>query len=347
MTTETSSPAMSTRDDTAKALTREPVSFLTRIRFFFRVWFMKYGASMFLFFLRLAARRKRSPLPTYTKTYPVRPTLSNRIFVPKSHNPGTTHRLLIAIHGGGFALLDPSFDDAFNRIMADNHDFVVVSVNYRKAPAHPFPIPVHDTAGITRAILADTDLPVDPSQKPSLLGFSAGGNLILAIAQLPGIKDRVGALVPIYPVVDFTGKFKGPYRSTPDGKPDRLKEIGPTFNWAYIPVGTDLADPLLSPICAEWRAALPQRIFFVGAEYDYLCHEAEIMARSLAFGKFESPRDKVGDLGMEWEKKGVKWRTVGGVVHGWTHMPFKGEEEIVKQNELKRLYREINEWVGV
>jgi acetyl esterase/lipase len=308
---------------------------------------MKSGVSVILLLMRLAARirRNQATLPTYTKTYPIRPTISNRIFIPKSHKPGTTHRLLITIHGGGFVICDPSVDDFFNRAMADTHDFVVVSVNYRKSPSHAFPIPVHDAAEITRAVFSDSDLPIDPSEKPSLAGFSAGGNLVLAIAQLPGIKERVGAIVPVYPVVDFTGKFKGPYRNTPDGKPDPLKNMGPVFNWAYIPVGTDLSDPLLSPICAKGREDLPQRMFFVGAEYDYLCHEAEIMARSLAYGKFEVPRDKVGELGMEWEKEGIKWKNVSGVVHGWTHIPMKGEEEVVRQNELKRLYGEIAEFV--
>jgi len=147
--------------------------------------------------------------------------------------------------------------------------------------------------------------------------------------------------------VDFTGKFKGPYRTTPDGKPDVLKNISSMFNWAYIPIGQDLSDPLLSPICARGREDLPQRIFFVGAEYDYLSHEAEIMARSLAFGRFEVPRDKVGDLGDEWEKEGIKWRNVGGVVHGWTHHPATGEKEVLKQSELNRLYREVADWCNL
>ena len=338
-------PPSSTQDD--KPLTHGSTPLFTRFRYFLRIWSMKLTISFFLRLVRLAAviRRRRDTLPTYTKTYPIRSMLSNRIFIPKSHKPGTVHPLLVMIHGGGFALCDPSLDDFFNRALADTHDLVIVSVNYRKSPSYAFPIPVHDAAEITRAVLADTDLPVDLSRKASLGGFSAGGNFALAIAQLPGIKDRIGSIIPVYPVVDFTGKFKGAYRPGPDGKEDSLKSAGPVFSWAYLNVGQDLSDPLLSPICVEGREALPQRIFFVGAEHDYLAHEAEIMARRLAFGKFEVNKDKVGGLGDEWEKDGIKWRNVKGVVHGWTHIPEKGERKVLKINELKRLYGEIAEWV--
>lgn len=341
-------PAPQPKDeDGAKPLVRDTIPFLTRVRFLFNTLLMKSTVSLFLRLIRIAAvlRRNLKTLPTYTKTYPVRPSLSNRVFIPKSHQPGTIHPLLITIHGGGFVLCDPSIDDFFNRAMADDHGFVVVAINYRKAPRHPFPVPVHDCAEIARAVLADTDLPVDLSRKAALAGFSAGGNLALGIAQLPGIKERISAVVPVYPVVDFTGRFKGSFRSTPDGQEDRLKKMGPVFNWAYIPVGQDLTDPLLSVICAQGRVALPQRMFFVGAEYDYLCHEAEIMARSLAFGKFVAEKDKVGDLGEFWEKDGVRWRMVRDVVHGWTHVPVKGEEDRKKQEKLVKLNKEISDWL--
>jgi acetyl esterase/lipase len=329
-----------------KTLIRGPTPFFERIRLLFRLYTFKWTVSFFLRLMRIAAiiRRDRATLPTYTKTYPVRPMLSNRIFIPRSHEPGKIHRLLISIHGGGFALCDPSVDDFFNRAMADQHDFVVVSVNYRKAPGSRFPEPVHDSAEIARAVLSDTDLPINQASKASLVGFSAGGNLVLALAQMPGIKERVGAVVPVYPVVDFTGRYKGQYRTTPDGKPDMLKNMGVLFNYGYIAEGTRLSDPLLSPICVG-RDAIPQRVYFVGAEYDYLCHEAEVMAKKLAFGDVNAPEDKkLGDLGDEWEKNGVKWRTVKDVVHGWTHNPATGEKAVLKQNELKRLYREVSDW---
>ena len=329
-----------------KRLTRAQIPLLDRLQCFIKLWLFKSLVSTYLSLIRLILiiRRNNTTGPTYTKIYPIRPTQLNRVFIPKSHKPGTTHPLLITFHGSGFALGNPSMDDSFNRALSDDHNLVVIGVNYRKAPSHPFPIPVHDAAEITRAILSDRDLPIDHTRQASLAGFSAGGNLALAIAQLPGIKKRISAVVPIYPVVDFTGQFKGPFVDGPDGKPDRLRWVAGAFNWGYLPVGTNLADPLLSVACAANRTALPQRVFFIAAEYDYLYYEAEVMARMLAFGKFEG---KVGDKGTEWgEVNGVRWWNVQGMVHGWTHNPVKAEEEVLKQNMLKTLRKRMAEFIA-
>lgn len=283
-----------------------------------------------------AAKLQKS-LPTYTKRYPVRPMLENRVFIPSNAQPGRKYPLLMVIHGGGFALMDPSADDEFNRHFANEHGFVVVGVNYRKAPTNPFPDPVHDVAEIVRAVLADQELPVDYSNV-AIGGFSAGGNLTLAVAQLPGIKEKVRSLLPVYPVVDFSGRYKGEYRTSKEGKPDVLKDIGPLFSWAYIPPEQDLFDPLLSPIYAG-RQKLPQRMFFVCAEYDYLCHEAEIMAKKLA------GLEGTDETGPDWEENGIRFRMIPDVVHGWTHMPKSGEAEVTRRKDLEALYRECAEWL--
>jgi len=221
--------------------------------------------------------------------------------------------------------------------MADVHGFVVVSVDYRKAPTNPFPDAVHDIAEIIRAVLADQDLPVDRSNV-AIGGSSAGGNLTLAVAQLPGIQEKVRSLVPFYPVVDFSDVYKGPYKTTKDGKPDMLKDMGPAVNWAYVPEGQDRCDPLLSPIYAS-REQLPQRVFFITAEYDYLCYEAGIMAKKLA------GLDEDEATGPVWEKNGVKWRMIPDVTHGWNHMPLMGEAEVQKMKDLDVLYQEIADWL--
>jgi acetyl esterase/lipase len=129
-------------------------------------------------------------------------------------------------------------------------------------------------------VLQDQYLPVDYS-KLALGGFSAGGNVSLAIAQMDGLRGRFGSLVTIYPVVDFSGTFKGTFKSTKDGKRDFLENTGRLFDWGYITQGQDRTDSLLSPIYAK-REYLPRRILFIGAEDDVLGHEAEVMALRLA-----------------------------------------------------------------
>jgi acetyl esterase/lipase len=46
--------------------------------------------------------------------------------------------------GGGYVLTAPDMDDQFCEEIADRHRCVVVSVDWRRAPEHPFPAPAED-----------------------------------------------------------------------------------------------------------------------------------------------------------------------------------------------------------
>ena len=133
------------------------------------------------------------------------------------------------------------------------------------------------------------------------MGWSAGGNLALAAAQLPSLSGRIAAVAPMYPVADFSPPAEeklpsrqwkpalGGYRAqTTDG----LMMITGLAEWAYVSQGQNLRDPLLSPVFAT-REALPQRMFIVAAELDMLAHEAYRLAWSLA-GKQGAPPAQVG-----------------------------------------------------
>lgn len=230
-------------------------------------------------------------------------------------------------------------DDEFCHYFANEFHFCVISINYRKAPSCPFPHLVQDAAEMAKAVLSDSDLLVDHS-KVAIGGFSAGGNLSLAIAQMEGVRGRIGHVVPIYPVVDFSGTFKGAFKTTKDGQPDMLEKTGVLFDWGYIPRGKDRTDPLLSPIYAK-RENLPPKIFFIGAENDVLCHEAEVMALRLAG---DNPNLEVGS-GVEWEREGIRWRKVLDMQHGFTHVRKKGDEEMQRRKKCEELYKEMADWL--
>ncbi|KAK5048924.1 hypothetical protein LTR84_005345 [Exophiala bonariae] len=320
----------------------ERASLFKRIKFFFQAWALKtLMASMFKM-MRLTGASKFKPLlPEYTKRYPERPMLQHRVFLPgKQAENGERPPLLISIHGGGFVICDPQVDDHINQHFAQTHNMLVISINYRLAPTHPYPTPLHDISSTILSILSDPTLtPLYNPARVSLIGFSAGGNLVLSVAQLPSLKDKIHSLVPFYPVVDFTDKYKGPYIRTRDGKPDMLEGLAPLFNWAYISPGVDRSDKLLSPIYAD-REDIPQRVFFVVAELDMLAFEAGKMARLLA-----GVDDGEVLLQDEWERNGVRWRKVSDVVHSWTHIPLKGEEEVARLKGLDGLYKDVADWL--
>jgi acetyl esterase/lipase len=94
------------------------------------------------------------------------------------------------IHGGGFVLGDVDSDLAGPAHIADTLGVVVVSVEYRLAPEHPFPGPVEDCyAGLVWTATAADELGIDPGRL-AIGGISAGGGLAAAVALLA--RDRSG-----------------------------------------------------------------------------------------------------------------------------------------------------------
>ncbi|TPX15875.1 uncharacterized protein E0L32_000209 [Thyridium curvatum] len=227
--------------------------------------------------------------PSIVKTYDVRPALPVRIFFPASFDLTSPQQLptLFTIHGGGWCIGVSRDDDEWNRAFADAHSALVISLEYAKAPWSPFPTAVHDLEALFHAVLADESLPIARSpSRVALLGFSAGGNLALALAQLPSVSGAAGgapqAAVSVYGCLDLArspwAKMHNRFYKVALPPPrnhieDPLARLCPSFDWSYIPYGHDLRDPLLSPAFAE-REGLPRHVCLVGAELDMLAHES-------------------------------------------------------------------------
>jgi acetyl esterase/lipase len=330
-------------DESTSLLAKEPVAkrlpFLQRLRIGISLYVFQTFVSCGLRILRLANYLQNKHQPSFKTYYDARPKLTVHVFLPSNYSPKSGPLpTYINIHGGGFALCHPVVDNPFCHTLANKYNYLVISLSYSLAPQHPFPTAVEDINALIPAILSDASLPIDHA-RIALGGFSAGGNLTLAAAQSPSVGPRIRALVPIYPVVDFSGKFKGPFRPAPDGQPDMLQRTGPWFTWGYISPGTSLVNTMLSPIYAD-RAALPQRVFFVGAERDVLCHEAHEMAKKLV-GEEGKGREESED----WEVSGVRWMRVKGQRHGFTHAKGAKEKEQERLKATADLWAELDRWL--
>ncbi|MEX7468623.1 alpha/beta hydrolase [Mycobacterium adipatum] len=95
-----------------------------------------------------------------------------------------TPPVLLFFHGGGWVVGDLDSYDGTARAHAAGVGAVVVSVDYRLAPEHPYPAAVEDVWAVTRWVAAHAaELGADPA-RIAVAGDSAGGNLAAVVALL-------------------------------------------------------------------------------------------------------------------------------------------------------------------
>ena len=101
--------------------------------------------------------------------------------------------VIVDIHPGGFCLGSSAEMAGIDALLARDVGAVVVGVDYRLAPEHPYPTPLEDCYAALEWIAANAaDLGVD-TERIALYGQSAGGGLAAALALLT--RDRGGPAV--------------------------------------------------------------------------------------------------------------------------------------------------------
>lgn len=190
--------------------------------------------------------------------------------------------VVIYFHGGGFVLCDLDSHDSCCRRLSNGIGAVVVSVDYRLAPEHPYPAAVDDAWAATEWVAGHVDqLGGDPSRLV-LAGDSAGGNLAAVMAMTA--RDRgapaIAFQVLIYPVVDQRRKSS---LSSPHTQSGVLTAAHMQwFTEQYLGAGGNPSSAKVSPILGD-LSGLPNAHVLTGG-LDPLCEEGEEYARRLAAG---------------------------------------------------------------
>lgn len=186
---------------------------------------------------------------------------------------------LVYLHGGGWARGSIETHDAECRFFANAASCVVVSVEYRLAPEHPFPAAVDDSCAALAYVFQHAPrLGLDPA-RIAVGGDSAGGNLA-AVCALFARDQGLGlcAQLLIYPATDFT--FSQP---SIDENAEGYFLERKSMEWyrdLYLQSDGDARDPRASPLLAPSLAGLaPAHI--LTAEFDPLRDDGEVYGQRL------------------------------------------------------------------
>ncbi|MEU7854923.1 alpha/beta hydrolase [Nonomuraea sp. NPDC049141] len=196
--------------------------------------------------------------------------------------PPTTQEVrpvVVYFHGGGFTLCSLDTHDSICRLICADADVIVVSVDYRLAPEHPYPAAVEDAYAATRWVSEHArELGADPGRLV-VAGDSAGGNL--ATVTCLKAKDEGGPPIAlqvlIYPVTD-AAQTAPSYAENADGY--FLTTAHMRWYWdCYQPDQVRRAEPYSSPINADVSGLPPALV--ITAEHDPLRDEGEAYAERL------------------------------------------------------------------
>jgi acetyl esterase len=238
-------------------------------------------------------------------TFDAGTTATLDILVPRGAGP---FPVLVYLHGGAWVAGSPATHRKLTARFAEAGQ-LVVSVDYRLAPEHPFPAGLDDCVAAVEWVAGHiTQYQGDPT-RIAIGGDSAGANLAAATAiqlrrRLRGPEIRAALL--IYGVFDMQDMGNA-------GVNEQLHQ-------AYLPGerAALLQDPRISPI--HGAADLPPSFVVVGRQDPLL-------------GQSRRLRDALGSAGVP-----VVYLEEPGMPHGFMQMEFTGA--------VRRIVRDMSAFLG-
>ncbi|KAF5358604.1 hypothetical protein D9758_007696 [Tetrapyrgos nigripes] len=142
-----------------------------------------------------------APSPSFTQVIPstissVKGNIPLQFYVPESYAKGGTpnsqrgksdsstshlYPIVINFHGGGFTIGKATDDARWARAVVEYTEAVVVSVDYRLAPEHPFPTAIEDGVDAALYLIEHAEELRLDRDRIAFSGFSAGGNMAFSV----------------------------------------------------------------------------------------------------------------------------------------------------------------------
>lgn len=255
-----------------------------------------------------------------------------RIYYPTRQSLENPTHIIYYIHGGGFMFGSIEEYDMAVKKLARITEKIVVSVDYRLAPDHPFPAALNDISAVLDWIIANMTNIGGNGSKVTLMGDSAGANLatVLALKARDEGKDQILSQVLYYPPTNFLEtEYPSRLYFLRDERRTYLltEEFLRRSRSSYLPDDIQPENPYVSPLMADLEGNLPPTLI-ITAQVDPLRDEARIYASRLS------------EAGQE-----VTYVEYPGVIHGFfnLYMIFDEGKESMQLardfilNELKSL----------
>jgi len=177
-----------------------------------------------------------------------------RIYTPAGDGP---FPVLVWIHGGGWVRDSLDGNDPICRGLANRAGCAVVSVGYRLAPEHPFPVGLEDCYAALEWVVDHRDVVLGTADPVAVGGKSAGGNLTAALALLARDRDGppIAHQLACVPALDRP-RATDSYAENADGY--GLTRADMRWYWdRYVARPVDEQNPYAAPLRARDLSGLP------------------------------------------------------------------------------------------
>ncbi len=212
------------------------------------------------------------------KVYTVRP----------AGTEGETLPGVVYFHGGGWVLGNFTTHERLMRDLATQANAAMVFVEYSPAPEQKHPVQLDQDYAVLQYVSENAgEFGID-ANRLAIAGDSVGGQMVAVTAvRAKAEGPALDAMVMFYPVTtaDLTSHSYELFAEGP-----WLSKATMAWFWdAYLPAGTDSADPMISPLNygAEELADLPPALVITDAN-DVLRDEGEAFASKLTLAGVET-----------------------------------------------------------